>query len=265
VKALAPRARGASMPRDNAERVVSGARHLSPFLGERMLAKRLTERSVFLRELLPQDLKLEFEQLTQIEANQAARFLAGVVGTAHARQMDASMRKSWGKELGRRRSKSLDAPSWLWCSVATLIATHETEYLEHCRRYAAVRNSLTDNLPGLRVWNATALDRLMLMAPPQVTRLGDGTLRPSDFTAPRGLSVSPPCTDVGVSLASSPKSDAEHFISCPTYGGWSVGGTSGRRVALATSRRGEPIGWEQRGFRTLKRLFVINNSEGKRI
>jgi hypothetical protein len=31
---------------------------------------------------------------------------------------------------------------------------------------------------------------------------------------------------------------------------------------LATSRRGEPIGWEQRGFRTLKRLFVINNREG---
>ena len=68
-------------------------------------ARRLTHRSVFLRELLPQDLKLEFEQLTQIEANQAERYLAGVV--------DASMRKSWRKELGRRRSKSLDAPSWL--------------------------------------------------------------------------------------------------------------------------------------------------------
>jgi uncharacterized protein (DUF2252 family) len=137
VKALAPRARDASMPRDNAERVVTGARHLSPFLGERMLAKRLADRSVFLRELLPQDLKLEFEQLSRIEANQAARFLAGVVGKAHARQMNASMRKSWGKELGRRRSKALDAPSWLWSSVAALVASHETAYLEHCRRYAA--------------------------------------------------------------------------------------------------------------------------------
>jgi len=33
-------------------------------------------------------------------------------------------------------SKSLDAPSWLWSSVVELMASHESAYLEHCRRYA---------------------------------------------------------------------------------------------------------------------------------
>jgi uncharacterized protein (DUF2252 family) len=80
VQASAPRYPKVKMPRDNAERVVEGAQHLSPHLGERMMAARLMERSVFLRELLPQDLKLEIDQLTREEAMKAARFLALVVG-----------------------------------------------------------------------------------------------------------------------------------------------------------------------------------------
>lgn len=124
------------MPRDNAERVVEGARHLSPYLGERMAAAHLLERSVFVRELLPQDLKLEMEQLTREEAMKAARFLALVVGNAHGEQMDATTRRTWRAELGRGRSKRLDAPSWLWSSIVALVASHEAAYLEHCRRYA---------------------------------------------------------------------------------------------------------------------------------
>ena len=49
----------AKMPRDNAERVVTGAKNLSPFLGGRMAATRMLDKAVFVRELLPQDLKLE--------------------------------------------------------------------------------------------------------------------------------------------------------------------------------------------------------------
>jgi uncharacterized protein (DUF2252 family) len=124
------------MPRDNARRVVEGACKLSPFLGERMRAAKMLNRSVFVRELLPQDLKLEIEQLTQEEALKAGRFLAGVVGKAHGRQLDAPTRRIWSKELMRNRSKSLDAPSWLWSSVVSLIAFHETAYLEHCRQFA---------------------------------------------------------------------------------------------------------------------------------
>ena len=136
VRAAAPAAKNAAMPKDFAKRVVTGACNLSPFLGERMLAAKLLSRPVVLRELMPQDLKLEIDRLTREEAVAAASFLAGVVGKAHARQMDASTRKSWTAELDRNRSKNLDAPGWMWRSVVELIASHETAYLEHCRRYA---------------------------------------------------------------------------------------------------------------------------------
>lgn len=136
VAAAAPRYTGTAMPKDDAERVVEGAAHLSPHLGKRMIAGRLEHRSVFIRELLPQDLKIEIEQLTIPDAMKAASFLAGVVGKAHARQMDAATRKRWSTELARNRSKTLDAPSWLWSSVVALIGAHEVAYLEHCRRFA---------------------------------------------------------------------------------------------------------------------------------
>jgi uncharacterized protein (DUF2252 family) len=135
-KAAAPRSKSAAMPRDNAQRVVKGARALSPFLGERMLATKFDNRSVVLRELMPQDLKFEMEGLTRADAISAANLFAGVVGKAHARQMDLKARKEWANDLQRNRSKTLDAPSWLWTSVVDLVATHEAAYLNHCRQYA---------------------------------------------------------------------------------------------------------------------------------
>ena len=134
--AAAPRAAGVKMPSDPAERVVEGARHLSPHLGKRMRAVKLKGRSAFVRELLPQDLKIEIDRLTRDEATKVAGFLAAVVGKAHSRQMDAETRKQWQKDLRRNRSASLDAPTWLWTSVVELLADHERAYLEHCRKYA---------------------------------------------------------------------------------------------------------------------------------
>nr|WP_224012994.1 DUF2252 family protein [Paraburkholderia tropica] len=136
VKAAAPRYEDASMPRDNAERVVEGARHLSPFLGERMRAARMLDRAVVIRELLPQDLKLEIDELDENDARAVAFYLATVVGKAHARQMDPPSRRAWLAELRRNRSKTIDAPLWLWNSVVQLASSHEAGYLEHCRRYA---------------------------------------------------------------------------------------------------------------------------------
>jgi uncharacterized protein (DUF2252 family) len=137
VKAAAPRSAASQMPRDYAERVVAGARHLTPSLGERMISASLAGKAVFIRELLPQDLKLEIDRLTQEEATTAARYLSMVVGKAHADQMDAATRRSWRKELQRNRSKNLEAPSWLWSSVVDLVTIHEAAYLDHCRKYAA--------------------------------------------------------------------------------------------------------------------------------
>lgn len=136
VRTAAPFAADAAMPRDNAERIVEGARHLAPNLGERTVAARLLDRSVFLREVLPQDLKLEIKKLTVEEAMLAARFLGASVGKAHAAQMDEAARKSWHGELLRNYTKTLEAPSWLWSAVVELITSHEGAYLEHCRKYA---------------------------------------------------------------------------------------------------------------------------------
>lgn len=134
--AAAPGAPDAAMPRDQAERVVTGARAMAPYLGQRMLPTSLQARPVVLRELLPQDLKLEIDQMTSRQACSAARYLSGVLGRAHGRQMVSEERAAWVKELCCHQSKTLDAPSWLWTSVVELIALHETAYLEHCRRYA---------------------------------------------------------------------------------------------------------------------------------
>jgi uncharacterized protein (DUF2252 family) len=65
VASVAPAAPRARMPHDPAERVVAGACLLSPHLGERMVAARLLGTSVFIREMAPQDLKLEVAQFTR--------------------------------------------------------------------------------------------------------------------------------------------------------------------------------------------------------
>ena len=139
VTAAAPRTPEVKMPRDNAVRVVTGARALSPNLGERMFAARLLGKAVVIRELMPQDLKLKVNRLTQDKAMALAAYLAGVVGKAHGRQMSPETRAAWLKDLSRKRTSALEAPTWLWSCVVTLLAIHESAYLEHCRRFALAR------------------------------------------------------------------------------------------------------------------------------
>jgi uncharacterized protein (DUF2252 family) len=136
IKPAAPRYTTSPMPRDNAVRVVTGARALSPYLGQRMLAARLLGKAVVLRELMPQDLKIEVAQLTPQDAETLAAYLAGVVGRAHGRQMDLATREAWRAQLARSRADGLQAPTWLWTSVVDLLSVHEGAYLEHCRTFA---------------------------------------------------------------------------------------------------------------------------------
>jgi uncharacterized protein (DUF2252 family) len=113
VHAAAPRApdtEGAALPTNSAERVVMGARALAPALGNRMISAEFLDKPVIVRELLPQDLKVEMDQLTRSQAAKAARCLGNVVGVAHARQMSPADRQAWKKTLGDRRSVNLDAP-----------------------------------------------------------------------------------------------------------------------------------------------------------
>ena len=91
---------------------------------------------MLIRELAPQDLKLEIENFTETEAIKTSKYLAMIVGRAHSRQLSRDARKEWQSDLQKARSKSLDAPSWLWSSIVSLLMSHEGGYLEHCRRYA---------------------------------------------------------------------------------------------------------------------------------
>jgi uncharacterized protein (DUF2252 family) len=135
-RAAAPHASNRGIPRDNGKRIVEGALHLAPNLGSRMLAGRIQGKSVFVRELLPQDLKIELERLDTDEAKEVARYLGNVIGRAHADQMNETQREAWLDELGRNRPKTIDTPSWLWRSVVDLVKAHEGGYLEHCRVFA---------------------------------------------------------------------------------------------------------------------------------
>jgi uncharacterized protein (DUF2252 family) len=132
----APRTTKLEMPQDNAVRVLTGAKALSPNLGERMVASRLLGKAVVVRELMPQDLKIEIGRLSPKDAISLAHYLAGVVGRAHGRQMTSTQRRTWHSDLAKNHEASLEAPSWFWTSVVELLGLHEAAYLDHCRRFA---------------------------------------------------------------------------------------------------------------------------------
>ena len=101
-----------------------------------MLPVRLLCKPAVMRELAPQDLKLDVDQFSRAEAVRAAHYLAYVVGRAHGRQMDEAVRSSWRAEVMRGTQGGEAAPSWLWSSVVELAGRHEVGYLQHCLRYA---------------------------------------------------------------------------------------------------------------------------------
>lgn len=136
VDAAAPWATGANEGFAPGMRVLQGAKRLAPALGSRMLAGAILDRSVFIRELLPQDLKVELDHVESEDARRLAYYLGKVVGRAHRRQMDTEATRAWTAELASHRTKNLDAPSWLWQALVELVALHEHAYLEHCRRFA---------------------------------------------------------------------------------------------------------------------------------
>ncbi len=135
VQSVAPTADPALMPDDPAERVMAGANALAPNLGRRMTTIKLGGRSMFARELMPQDLKLELAGVDDQAAIELAGALAKVVGQAHGAQMSTADRQRWAKTVQASKSKTLDAPSWTWIGVRELMAVHESAYLDHCRRH----------------------------------------------------------------------------------------------------------------------------------
>jgi uncharacterized protein (DUF2252 family) len=113
---------------------MTGASHLSPYLGSRMQAVEIRGKPVFVRELLPQDLKIEINALVRREAAHVAGYLAAVVGEAHGRQMQRDERREWYRELRRNRAKALNALR----GFGDLLLEHQRGYLEHCRAVSAI-------------------------------------------------------------------------------------------------------------------------------
>jgi uncharacterized protein (DUF2252 family) len=150
VAPLAPVAPNARMPVDNAARVVEGARNLSPNLGERMLAAHLAGRPVIIRELLPQDLKLDIETLPQSEALAVGHYLGSIVGKAHARQLDDPSLWDWAQKMRLDRPGHLNAPAWLWTMMVELAGAHESAYLDHCRAWGPTVALFTDGRGRVR-------------------------------------------------------------------------------------------------------------------
>lgn len=123
------------VPAQPAVRLLAGARALTPALGERMRAGEVLETPVIVRELMPQDMKLDIRRLQPKQARRVADYLGAVVGHAHARQLSAGDRHAWHREVIRGRSKTTHAPAWL--REAAIGAMHELDvaYIQHCLRY----------------------------------------------------------------------------------------------------------------------------------
>ena len=148
VTAAAPRYPEQKMPKDQAERVVEGAMHLSPHLGKRMVAGKIEGKSVFIRELLPQDLKIELEQLSVPDAMKAGQDFALA---SLARPMRA--RWTWRRaDPGPANWVAIDPIAG--CAKLALVERGRAGWgsvyigcMKHCRKYAdkrAVLNSPTE-------------------------------------------------------------------------------------------------------------------------
>jgi uncharacterized protein (DUF2252 family) len=77
---------------------------------------------------------LEIDQLTRDEAVSAARYLAAVVGKAHARQMTNGMRREWIAELHRNRTKNLDEEQLRFFKARTIFSTIVGQYATYWLR-----------------------------------------------------------------------------------------------------------------------------------
>ena len=108
--AAAPPRKKASIPAGTWRQ--GGRRGSSPVavLRRRMVAARLLDRSIFIRELLPQDMKIEVKRLTEDEAKNVAAIWRWYW---EKRMFAKCTRKEWLKDLQRNRSKrSMPLPGY---------------------------------------------------------------------------------------------------------------------------------------------------------
>ncbi len=126
----------ATTPKEDAERVVLGARALVPTLGERMMSTTILGKGVVVRELMPQEQKVSLDVMKKGEAAPIAHHLGSVLGRAHARQLGPEQAAEWGRTLRPKSTPANRVPEWLWEPLIQLVAVHEASYLRHCADFA---------------------------------------------------------------------------------------------------------------------------------
>jgi uncharacterized protein (DUF2252 family) len=120
-------------PTDDAERSLQGARALAPRYGARKRAVSVQTHRCLVRELMPQEKKVEIDRLARDELASVAFGLGRVVGKAHARQLSARDAKSWRADVTAKREDDRP-PRWLSRALAALVGAHEAAYLAHCAK-----------------------------------------------------------------------------------------------------------------------------------
>jgi hypothetical protein len=97
-----------------------------------MLAATILGRRTVVRELMPQDRKVNLKLLKRGEAAPIARHLGAVVGRAHARQLSPEASVAWAERLLPDGLPDRVPPEWLWEPLVRLVGEHEEAYLRHC-------------------------------------------------------------------------------------------------------------------------------------
>jgi len=130
----------AEVPADPGARVVAAARHLSPELGQRMDWVHLNGASFAVREVLPQDLKLDLTHLTPRDGRTPLAVAWAtwsdrpiLVSWTKGRAGGGSMSYSMPARVGAGASIGSGRPQWTCCPRCT------GGYLAHCRRHVEGR------------------------------------------------------------------------------------------------------------------------------
>jgi hypothetical protein len=89
------------------------------------------------RELLPQDLKIEIERLGANEAAEVARYLSFVDGEAHMRRLARADGAKVAQGVAGCSVKVPRRAKLALASVVDLLAIHDRAHLDHCPRAPA--------------------------------------------------------------------------------------------------------------------------------
>lgn len=109
-----------------------------------MIGAKSLDRSVVIRELMPEEKKAKLAALGPEEVREVGNYLGAIVGRSHARQMTAAQARSWLRAFGSNKKGRPAVPKWIWDVVVHLIGVHEEAYLNHCQKITVSQQEALD-------------------------------------------------------------------------------------------------------------------------